>query len=175
MNENETIELTPSFPEKLEREAARLIFRDMPARPKLITAIAFIALILLGRGAFETFFATEFDHSYATVFIAGLLVSTVYERLESRLRDSRVKQLQTEARARDKPTSFRFTPKRFIAEMANARTDHGWSAVDEIAVLRGGTGLRVGVWTYPIADADLPEGLSPDAFRERLNGWRSAA
>ncbi len=175
MSENDPIELTPSFPERLEREATGLVFRDMPSRPKLILGIAAIALVLLGRRAFETYFATQFDHSHATVFVAGLLVLTAYEFLERRLRYRHVKQIQTEARARVQPIRFRFTPRRFIVDMTNARTEHGWSTVDEIAVLRGGTGLRVGAWTYPISDTDLPKGLSPEKFRTRIDGWRCAS
>jgi len=49
-----------------------------------------------------------------------------------------------------------------------------WAAVDAVVRARGGTVLRIGMTMIAIPDAALPEGLTPDGFRQRLNLWRDA-
>ncbi|MFY0636249.1 MAG: hypothetical protein JXQ91_20755 [Vannielia sp.] len=50
----------------------------------------------------------------------------------------------------------------------------GWDIVSEVMSLPGGTGLLVGTAILTVPDAALPEGLTPEAFRARLEAWRAA-
>lgn len=56
-----------------------------------------------------------------------------------------------------------------------ARIELGWDGVDAVAGVRGATVLRSGVSMIAIPDAALPAGLAPRAFRNRLEGWKTAA
>jgi hypothetical protein len=57
---------------------------------------------------------------------------------------------------------------------AISRTDLRWAAVDAVTEVRGATVLRSGVCMLAIPDRALPEGLSPGAFRARLEAWGTA-
>ncbi|MGI9393156.1 MAG: hypothetical protein ACR2OY_00780, partial [Boseongicola sp.] len=83
--------------------------------------------------------------------------------------------MQNSVRERSRPIVFRFTPKRFVIETSNGRTDYVWDAVDDVETMSIGIGIRVGAFVYPVADADLPEGLSQKDFRARIDAWRAAA
>ena len=45
------------------------------------------------------------------------------------------------------------------------------AAIDDVIALKGATGLRRGAGTMPIPDSALPEGLTPDAFRQMRCDW----
>ena len=174
MSENDAIELTPSFPKQLEREAAGLFRRQVPLRPKLMIFFGLILLVVLALVAYGAIFAERFGPSQIVALGIGGVAFSAYMGATFWLDSVYASRLQSEARTRGQPISFRFTPRRFVLDMANARTEYEWSAIDEIAVLRGGTAIRVGVFAYPVSDADLPVGLSPQEFRARLDSWRTA-
>lgn len=175
VSDNDSIELTPSFPTKLEREAAGLFRRQIPFRPKLMIFFGLILLVVLALLAYRFIFADRFGNSQIFALGIGGIAFSAYLIATFWLDSVYALRLQNEARSRAQPISFRFTPKRFVLDMTNARTEYEWSAIDEIAALRGGTAIRVGVFAYPVADNDLPEGLAPQEFRARLNGWKSAS
>lgn len=53
-------------------------------------------------------------------------------------------------------------------------TEISWAGFDAINTVKEATVLRVGSMQYPIPDAALPEGLTPDAFRAQLQEWKDA-
>lgn len=171
MSDNDSIELTPSFPRKLEREAAGLFRRQIPYRPKLMIFCGFILFVSLALVVHGSIFAERFGNSQIAALGIGGIAFSAYLGATFWLDSVYAIRLQNEVRAREQPIRFRFTPKRFVLDMANSRTEYEWSAIDEIAALRGGTAIRVGFFAYPVADDDLPKGLTPDGFRARLEGW----
>jgi hypothetical protein len=57
---------------------------------------------------------------------------------------------------------------------AVSRNELSWAAVDAVVGVRGATVLRSGVSMIAIPDRALPEGLSPRAFRARLEARGTA-
>jgi len=54
------------------------------------------------------------------------------------------------------------------------RLDIVWDVVEDIEGMAGSTVIRFGGMCFSIPDHALPEGLSPDQFREKLISWRDA-
>ncbi len=171
-SENGAIEFTPSFPPALEKQAAQLPLRGRSWLWNLmwlpLMLLFLLALNISDRmGSDDWFFMAGIGTGLAIVFLWAMVEVYANGRYLSTL--------TAEAREKAEPIRFRFTPKRFVLELSNARTEYLWSAIDEIAKLRGGTGLRIAAMVYAVADEDLPEGLDGDTFRARLNAWRDAA
>jgi hypothetical protein len=57
---------------------------------------------------------------------------------------------------------------------AVSRAELRWAAVDAVVGVRGATVLRSGVSIIAIPDRALPAGLTPPAFRARLEAWGTA-
>ena len=55
-----------------------------------------------------------------------------------------------------------------------SRRDLAWAAVDAVKGQRGVTVIRTGISMIAIPDATLPEGMTGQIFRARLNAWRQA-
>ena len=171
---SEAIVVTPSFPKKLEQEGACLTTNQMPFASKAIAWLVLFAGILL---SFQLIGAVEpltFGSAHILAVVLGafayLIFTVVYGFLVGRHNWA----LQRAAREKSRPFTFRFGPEGFEIDARNSRTDYGWDAIDEVAALTGGTGVRVGVFVYPVADADLPEGMSSEDFRAQLDEWRGA-
>lgn len=175
MKDNDPFEIRPSFPEKLDREAAYLSHSKVPARPKFLawiglTAVFVVALLIVG-----TLYPDEFGLSHLVAFLLGATAFAAYAFIVTRQVLAVGIGMQKSARERSGPIVFRFTPKRFVIETSNARTDYVWDAVDDIETMSIGSGIRVGAFIYPVADADLPDGLSQKDFRARIEAWKAAA
>jgi hypothetical protein len=50
----------------------------------------------------------------------------------------------------------------------------GWTAVDAMVPVRGATVFRIGMTMITVPDRTLPDGLTGEAFRARIDGWRCA-
>ena len=48
-----------------------------------------------------------------------------------------------------------------------------WQGIDGISAIRGGTLVRAGISIVVVPDGALPQDLTPEAFRDRLEGWRA--
>lgn len=69
-------------------------------------------------------------------------------------------------------TRASFGPDGVVLADQVSRTEMGWAGVDGIVAIRGATVLRSGISMVAVPDAALPAGMTPRAFRERLEGWR---
>ncbi|MGI9391637.1 MAG: hypothetical protein ACR2O1_16390 [Boseongicola sp.] len=174
MSDNNIIQLTPSFPETLDREAAYLINKKVPKRQTAVAWLGLLAVLVISTLLVGAIFPDKFGFSHIIAFLFGATFFAAYAYLETRQVLKTGIEIQKTARERSKPIVFRFTPNRFVIETANGRTDYTWDAIDEIESLSIGTGVRVGALLYPIADTDLPEALSRRDFRARIDAWRSA-
>ena len=170
---SDTIELIPSFPKKLEQEGACLTVHRMPFSSKalgwLALVVALFCALLLVAAAYPQFY----NSSHVLAIVAGAFAYFVFSLVYGSLVRRHQTKIQAEARAKCDPTQFRFGPDGFVIDAANTQSKYDWSAIDEIAELGSGTGLRIGVFVYVVADADLPEGLTPKTFRDQLREWRS--
>jgi len=50
----------------------------------------------------------------------------------------------------------------------------GWSGIDAIRTVRGGTVFRSGISILVVPDSDLPHGLNAEEFRSRLKAWKTS-
>lgn len=71
--------------------------------------------------------------------------------------------------------SVEFGPEGCRLDSAISHSSLKWQAVDEIIDLGAGTGLSSGLLVYPIPNEALPDGMSPEDFRQKLESWRAAA
>ncbi len=169
----EAIELIPSFPAKLEKEGACLTVRRVPFSSKilgwLVLAVAIFCAMLLVAAAYPQFYNFSHVVAIAAGALAYLVFSVIYGALVSRHH----MKVQAEARAKCHPIRFLFNAEGFVIDAANTRSEYNWNAIDEIAELSGGTGIRTGVFVYAVADDDLPGGMSSKAFRDQLSAWQS--
>lgn len=69
----------------------------------------------------------------------------------------------------------RFAPAGLEFRSAFDSQEIAWPAIDAVLPIEGGTALLSGGLVHAVPDAALPEGLTPEAFRDRLNAWLGAA
>lgn len=72
-------------------------------------------------------------------------------------------------------TEAEFSASGVVFRDAISKQSLGWPAINAIASKKGVTVLRTGFQMIAIPDKDLPVGLTPNAFRARLNAWKEAA
>ena len=108
----------------------------------------------------------------AGAFIAGAVVTAVVQFGNVWLLRARLKSTLEQTQTLQGPFSVEFGPDgcRFCSPLSNSNLK--WQAVEEIIDLRTGTGLRSGLLVYPLPNDALPDGMSPEDFRERLETWR---
>jgi len=171
---SEAIVVTPSFPKKLEQEGACLTTKRMPFSNSVIAWLVMFAAIIATFQIVDWVDPEKFGTPHLVAVSLGaasyLIFSVVLGTLISRHNWA----FQRAARDKSRPFVFCFGPDGFSIDARNSKTDYDWNAVDEVAALSGGTGVRVGVFVYPVADADLPEGMTSGAFRAQLDTWRGA-
>ena len=80
-----------------------------------------------------------------------------------------------EALTRHGPVHTEFRADEVQINTQIARSTMLWQAFDAVLVLPDATVLRAGALVYPIPDAALPEGTTPEAFRADLTKWMEAA
>lgn len=171
---SEDIVVTPSFPKKLEQEGGCLTTKQMPFSGKAISWVVLFVCILVSLQVTESLGQETLGNVRILAVVLGafsyLLFTVVFSSFAARHNWA----LQRAAREKSRPFTFRFGPDGFKIDARNSQTDYEWDAVDEIAALTGGTGVRVGIFVYPVADADLPEGTNSESFRAQLETWRAA-
>ncbi len=104
-------------------------------------------------------------------FLAGLVVWMVTHRMQVR---------KLIAMGIDTANDRGEISMRFDDEGVHVRSGLGtsltkWAAYAAVFAIPGGTVLRAGSTVLPFPDSALPEDLTPDMFRDRLNTWMDAA
>ena len=165
--------VTPSFPEKLEQEGACLTTKQMPFASKAISWVVLFVCILISFQIAGAFGQKTLGGAHIIAVVLGafsyLLFTVVFSSLAGRHNWA----LQRAAREKSRPFTFHFAPDGFKIDARNSKSDYDWDAVEDVAALTGGTGVRIGVFVYPVADEDLPEGMTSEEFRARLDAWRT--
>ncbi len=171
---SEPIKLTPSYPPALEREGGCYPVKSMPLSYKIISWLVLFLILVVSFSLAGALFAGENAGLAVYPVLIGAFAALLYSVLAGRLNLRHVTAMQNAAREKCKPIMFHFSEDEFLIDCRNSKTRYNWSAIDEVVQLSTGTGLRVGVWVYPVSDSDLPEGLSGQDFRAQLEAWRSA-
>ena len=171
---SEDIVVTPSFPKKLEQEGACLTSKGMPFLSKAISWLVLFAGILLSFQFVGAIDPLTFGSAHILAVVLGAFAYLIFTVIYGTLAGRHNWTIQRAAREKSRPFTFHFGPRGFKIDARNSKTDYEWDAVDEVAALTGGSGVRVGVFVYPVADTDLPEGMTSADFRTQLDAWRTA-
>ena len=171
----EIVKVTFTYNRALWRRAMTGWWRSViPPRPFLHRAITWAVIwlaIAVLAGAFSHFGLTP------TYVVAGLLgaacLVAVFIYLQ-RSRMSRFWDIVGSHWDRAGATEAQIGHEGVTLTDSNSRRELGWAAIDAVARVRGGTVLRSGISMTVIPDTALPEGLAPDAFRDRIRMWRKA-
>ena len=168
------IVVTPSFPKKLEQEGACLTSKQVPFASKAIAWLVLFAGIVAAVQSVDWVEPQQFGTPHLVAVTLGAASYLFFSVTLGTLVNRHNWAVQRAAREKSRPFTFRFSQDGFEIDARNSRTDYEWDAVDEVAALTGGTGVRVGVFVYPVADADLPDGMTSADFRAQLDIWRAA-
>ncbi|MEM7058086.1 MAG: hypothetical protein AAF557_10895 [Pseudomonadota bacterium] len=79
-----------------------------------------------------------------------------------------------QAAARRGPVRLTVGPGGLSERSGIGRIDVVWDAVESISAVANGTVVRFGGMCFAIPDTALPDGLTPEDLRMRLESWRSA-
>jgi hypothetical protein len=118
--------------------------------------------------------AAGIEPVFVVAGLVGAAVLVVWFVVLQRVRMRRFAEIIGSHWDRAGETRATFGPSGAVFATTVTRTDLAWAGVDAIAAVRGATVLRSGVGMLAIPDAALPPGLTPVAFRARLEAWRSA-
>ncbi|MGI9393149.1 MAG: hypothetical protein ACR2OY_00745, partial [Boseongicola sp.] len=140
MSDNDPFEIRPSFPEILDREVAFLSQSKVPTRQKMIAWIGIIAVMVSANLIAGALFPETLGISHLVAFLLGATVFAAYAFVVTRQVLAVGSGMQKSARERSRPIVFRFTPKRFVIETSNGRTDYVWDAVDDVETMSIGIG-----------------------------------
>ncbi|NNJ69311.1 MAG: hypothetical protein HKP54_14900 [Boseongicola sp.] len=171
---SDDIVVTPSFPKKLEKEGACLTTKQMPFVSHVIAWLVLFGGIVLSFQIVDRIAPQQFGTPHLVAVSLGAASYMLFSLTLGTLMNRHNWAIQRAAREKSTPFSFRFGADGFGIDARNSKTDYEWDAVDEVAVLTGGTGVRVGVFVYPVAEADLPESMTSEVFRAQLETWRAA-
>ena len=171
---SDAIVVTPSFPKMLEKEGTCLTNRQMPFVYHVMAGLVLFGGIVITFEIVDWVEPQQFGTPHLVAVTLGAASYLFFSVALGTLMNRHNWAVQRAAREKSTPFTFRFGADGFEIDARNSKTDYDWDAVDEIATLTGGTGVRVGVFVYPVADADLPVGMTSADFRAQLNSWRTA-
>ncbi|WP_282609080.1 hypothetical protein [Pelagibius sp. Alg239-R121] len=108
-------------------------------------------------------------------FSAGVLVMMIVRVCVIWMTHKRMYSALEQGQKLQGPISVQLGPEgcRFESPLINSHVN--WQAVEEILDLKTGTGLRSGLFVYPLPNEALPDGMSPENFREKLEAWRATS
>ena len=167
-------EITPSFPERFEAEAACAPVKSMPLWRKAIGFLSFVIFLVASLVLLDVLFGQTDSPVRVAALVLGALSYLGFALVFGRLSGAHVRGLQNAAREKGAPWSFTFSERGFGTNGATAQSHYDWSAIDDVIAFRDGTGLRTGVWVFPVANGDLPEGMTPEDFRAAIARWRAS-
>jgi len=72
-------------------------------------------------------------------------------------------------------TEMELGPEGFTMRSQLGESRMRWAAVQAVFALAGGSALRIGATTIAMPDEALPEGMTPEDLRARIENWRAAA
>ena len=146
------------------------LMRAHPAKEAILLGVilgGFLVVLQFG-------FGVDLDTGDILTFAIGALMAiTLIIWLVKRQTDQLLKRV-LEEEAKRGTTHARFGPEgvNFTSDLGELHLN--WPAISEIVLFDTGTLLVTSVIAYPIPDAAMPEGLTPDAFRRLLENWRAA-
>lgn len=106
-------------------------------------------------------------------FAVGVLFVWAATQVNIWVMRRRMKSISAQTQKLQGPVSVELGPDGFRAESAFGDSFHKWQGIEEILDLQTGTGLRSGLMIYPLPNEALPEGLTPENFRQKLEAWRT--
>ncbi len=158
-----------AIPRDLFQMSCKAACKIDDGRPQYLRFVTFVGMI----AAFVGLLA-EFEPPLPTL-IATFVVLAVCVGAVAAVRQRPLEKARGAYEARRGPVEARFDASGIRLVSSFGVSDTWWRGIDAVLDLGTGTGLRMGLLVLPIPNGALPEGLTPDAFRARLEDWRSAA
>lgn len=106
---------------------------------------------------------------------AGFVAGLAFWGISHRIHTTKLITFADEALERQGPISAEFDAQQVVIASQVASSTMDWQCFDAVIALPDATALRAGALIYPVPDAALPVGTTPDAFRADLNTWIEAA
>lgn len=151
---------------KLQKKSSPRIRR----KKVIYFALAVLALLALSNGAFYAFGAETWN--------AGFLIGIVWVfgafLLMQRVAIEGLAEAVTETAMKRGNIRLTIGPGGLSEQSGIGRMDIVWDVVEDIESLPGATVIRFGGMCFAVPDTALPDGLSPDQFRDQLISWRDA-
>lgn len=168
------ISLTTAYNRPLFRRAMSAWWQStvppVPFLQRAITwAVIWFLVGLVGLGLFAAGYSPFF-------LVAGLIGAGVMVSSFAYLQRTRMGRFHDEiGRHWDKAgaVDMVFSASGVVISDQVERREMSWGAIDAVRGAKGVTALRSGFSMVVVPDADLPDGISAKAFRERLREWRA--
>ncbi len=106
-------------------------------------------------------------------FVTGVIFMAIAAYASIWIQRKRMSTILTQTQTLQGTVSVELGPDGFRAESAFGDCFLKWQGIEEIHDLQTGTGLRSGLMIYPLPNEALPEGLTPEDFRQKLEAWRA--
>ena len=164
------IRLTYTVPRELLLRA----MRSWNTKPRRIDrGLIMVLIVLLAAGAVIVP-ALGLSVDAAIAFLLGISVGVALYWLKATRAQRTMIRLSLDAHARSGPQTLTLGPDGFRSETALSLTSSRWAAIDRVIAMNDATVLLTGGTLLPIPDVALPADLPPDAFRARLDAWRTS-